>query len=916
MTRGLNKSFNFAKTFVIMVFALSFLFTVNQAGAQSIDPSIFQGLQQQNRGVANAQSPLDQAREDADKEDRDEAKEAAEEIAESVSLLEEDFRSRVDDPESELSQFGYDVFKSISMGVNASVGTVPGNYVLGVGDRLIVSFVGPTDRSMALNVDTEGRIIIPDLGQITVAGIRFSEFERNLKAKVSEAMLGTDVFVSLGSVRQIGVYVLGEVSMPGLHNLTSLSTVLQALAKAGGVKKTGSLRSIRVEVAGQSQVFDIYELMRSADVQTIALQDGARVIVPTIGRTVGVDGKVARPGIYELAKGEGNIKWSELLLLAGDTIRPRGNDFAVNRFEEDGTQSYRSLAAGNTNLLAGDLAVVNFKRDVVVGEVFLTGHVQVEGSYPLASAPTLSVLLKDTGAFDHSPYLAFGVIESVDPQSKARLYNHVNIANVVSGAVDVKLNDRDRVIIYSAEDVAFLSSPVLRGVVLTGEYKSAECRALNHIAEFVNNYGRERFAILSRNIYVDASDGAKEAADPSSDSMNRQDDLFSNQGGGVLSFSDVDEESANGSYGVNDEVGFDKEAEEEENNCVNIYEDNHGLLAYTLEHVASVSGSVRSPGLFPVSGAASLSSVVSFAGGFSRNADMTLIEVLMVDEGLTLGKESTRRLTFNGLTKSLDDVIIKPNYSIRANARSTDQESGTVLLAGEFARPGVYAIIKGETLSGLIERAGGVTGYAYPIGAVFTRLSAKESQQESFRRAAREINGALAVATVRSDVDADAIIAAQNLSRELESIEALGRVVVEADVSILRVRPELDIILEPGDKLIMPKRPNFVMLGGDLLNPGALQFISGKTVKTYLAEAGGTQRSADEDRIYIVHPNGVASPVKVSRWGSDNTPVLPGSTIIVPKNLDPLTTFERVTVLTQILSQLALSAASIAVIAN
>lgn len=913
MTKRINTQFNIAKTCLAFVFALLVVVPNNETIAQAFDPSLLQNLQRNGQGsnTTMQQSPLDRAREADAEEELSEAKEAAVEIAESISLLEEDFRGRTNDEESGLSQFGYDIFKSVSLGVNASVGTIPANYIMGVGDQLIVSFVGSTDRSITVNVDNEGRLILPDLSPINVAGRKFSEFEKDLKAKVSEAMLGTDVYVSIGSVRQVGVYILGEVSMPGLHNLTSLSTVLQALAKAGGVKKTGSLRAIQVEFNGQSKVFDLYALMSSSTEQNILLQDGSRIIVPTIGKTVGVNGRVARPAIYELAKDEDHIQWGELLNLAGDTTRPRGNDFSVNRFEEDGTQSLLSIDAASEQLLAGDLALVNYKRDVVIGEVFLTGHVQVEGNRPLASAPTLSALLKGTGAFGPKPYLAFGVIETVDPLSRARLYKHVNIENVVAGIEDVKLNNQDRVVIYSAADVSFLSSPVLRGVVLTGEYSSGECKALEGIAEFVNNYGRDRFAILSRNIFVDTSVTVEAIKENSTESFNldnsreldAQEELFSGQSGGVLSFDDVAEEGANG-------------LEEEQDSCIKIFEDNVGLLAYTLEHVAAVNGAVRTPGLFPISGEVPLSSVMAFAGGFSRDADMSLIEMLMVNQDSGGARESTIRSVVNGLAQSLDGVFIKANYSVRANSRTTDQESGTVLLSGEFARPGVYAIVKGEKLSELIERAGGLTNYAYPLGAIFTRLSAKESQQEGFRRAAREINSALAVAAVRSDVDAEAIIAAQNLSDELTTVEALGRVVVEADVSILRVRPEFDTILEPGDKLIMPKRPNFVTIGGDVLNPGALQFISGKSVKTYLAEAGGMQRSADEDRVYLVHPNGVASPIKLSRWGSDDQPVLPGSAIIVPKNLDPLTTFERMSVFTQILSQLALSAASIAVIAN
>ncbi|MCK5042081.1 MAG: SLBB domain-containing protein [Sphingomonadales bacterium] len=920
MIKGRNNKFLLALKSFAFIFALLLIVPNNNAVSQGIDPSLLQGLQQQGQGSVNQQSPLDNSREvAAQDEDLRKAQEAAIAISESVSLLEEDFRGRT---QTELSQYGYDVFQSVSLGVNASVGSVPGNYVLGIGDQLIISFVGSTDRTITLSVDREGRVIVPDLNPMHVAGRQFAEFERDLKAKVADAMLGTDVFVSLGAVRQIGVYVLGEVSMPGLHNMTSLSTVLQALAKAGGVKKTGSLRAIQVEVAGETRVFDLYALMRLTSEKNIYLQDGAKIIVPTIGRTVAVDGRVARPAIFELAKGENEINSGELISLAGDTTRPRGNDFAVNRFEADGSQSLMPLTGGEETLLAGDIVIVNFKRNAIVGAVFLTGHVQVEGGRPLASNPTLYDLLSGPNSFRPTPYLSFAVIETTDEQSKARVYKHVNLQRVLAGVDNVQLKDQDRVVVFGAVDVRFLSSPLLRAVALSGNYLEGQCNALSELAEFINNFGSDRFSVVSRNVFIESGANKEEDADLlteelelKNEEINRQNIDLNLQIEALNRQLDEQERrfSEDGDAFVVDDVS---EEEAIDDSCVRVFEENPGLLEYTLEYVASVSGSVRTPSLLPVSGEVPLSSVVAFAGGFSRDADLSLVEVLQVEAETGSASERTRRLIVNGMSQSLDNVSIKANYSIRANARPTDQESGTVLLSGEFVRPGVYTISKGETLSKLIERAGGVTEFSYPLGAVFTRLSAKLSQQESFRRAAREIDSALVVASIRSDVAADAIVAAQNLSKDLTTIEALGRVVVEADVSVLRVKPELDTILEPGDKLIMPKRPNFVTIGGDVLNPGALQFISGKAVSVYLAEAGGTQRSADKDRIYLVHPNGVAKPVEMSRWGADHSPVLPGSTIIVPKNLDPLTTFERVTVLTQILSQLALSAASIAVIAN
>ena len=144
--------------------------------------------------------------------------------------------------------------------------------------------------------------------------------------------------------------------------------------------------------------------------------------------------------------------------------------------------------------------------------------------------------------------------------------------------------------------------------------------------------------------------------------------------------------------------------------------------------------------------------------------------------------------------------------------------------------------------------------------------------------------------------------------------EALGRVVIEADPTVLQVRPELDSVLEPGDRLFVPKRPNSVLVIGDVLSPGALQFISGSTVDQYIRQAGGFQRSADEDRVFVVYPNGEARPVLLSVWNYTPVQVPPGSTIVIPKDPAPLNLFQIGKEFAQVVSQLAITAASLAVI--
>ena len=173
-------------------------------------------------------------------------------------------------------------------------------------------------------MDREGRVFLTDLDPIPAAGRTFGDFRGDLEARVDAAFIGTQVFVSLGAVRLVSVSVIGEVPTPGLHRLAGLSTILDALAAAGGIKKSGSLRKIRVERAGTFFWVDLYDLLISGTFdRDLALYEGDRIAVPVLGPTVAAAGKVLRPGIFELAEGQSDPRMADVIALAGNTIRPR-----------------------------------------------------------------------------------------------------------------------------------------------------------------------------------------------------------------------------------------------------------------------------------------------------------------------------------------------------------------------------------------------------------------------------------------------------------------------------------------------------------------------------------------------------------------------------------------------------------------
>ena len=266
------------------------------------------------------------------------------------SPVEREFRDRLSDPT--LRQFGYELFQSAQGSSGPLTGAVSDAYIIGPGDEVVVQFQGSTNDSRTVRVDREGRLVVGVVPPIQASGRSLGAVRNDLAAATRRTLQGTDVYVSLGNARAATVFVGGEVERPGQVSLTSLADISAALAQAGGVRRTGSLRNVRVVHAGGGvTVVDLYGLLGIGGPPAVRLRDGDRIIVPVIGDTVAIAGNVARPGIYEIRKG---TSVSALLDYAGGALRPRGNQIAISRIAPDGTEVFVRTAALASALIPGD----------------------------------------------------------------------------------------------------------------------------------------------------------------------------------------------------------------------------------------------------------------------------------------------------------------------------------------------------------------------------------------------------------------------------------------------------------------------------------------------------------------------------------------------------------------------------------
>jgi protein involved in polysaccharide export with SLBB domain len=314
-----------------------------------------------------------------------------------------------------------------------------------------------------------------------------------------------------------------------------------------------------------------------------------------------------------------------------------------------------------------------------------------------------------------------------------------------------------------------------------------------------------------------------------------------------------------------------------------------------------VSGAVERPGYYPVAGSVTLSQLLSAAGDLTENADTTRVEV--VKQKVNGGKIVADEVKRVDLTKSeASSLRLLGRYSVNVPAFINDVATGLVTLAGEVQRPGEYLIARDETLHDLIARAGGLTGVAYPLGAVFTRESLKDSQRESNIVLADQLEQSV-LQVASSDVDGagEQVTAVLKYAGQLRSQDVTGRLsvnVVLSDVSG-------PVYLQSGDTLTIPKRPSHVSVIGSVQKDTVASYSAGKRLSAYLAAAGGATRTADLKRAYILLPNGESTPA------DEESIIPPGAVIVVPPKTDRLTVLGLTDLVSRVLGNIATSVLAI-----
>lgn len=751
------------------------------------------------------------------------------------------------------------------------------DYVVGPGDGLAIDLWGGISRRLQRTVDGQGRISLPEYGPILVSGKSLGDVQTEVQQLMRTQLRDVSTDVSLSRLRTIRVYVVGEVANPGAYEVSSLSSPLNALVAAGGLTERGSLRAIKHYRGKQLiEVVDTYDLLlRGVSPDQKRLESGDSLLVPPVGPQVTIEGMVRRPAIYELRD---STSLEEALDLAGGILpaaalkhveverlaaHERRTMFSLD-LSEKGDNEVDEAKLRSFQVQDGDRIHIFPIAPYNEQAIYLQGHVLRPGRYSYRDGMTVRDLIASYSDLLPEPAGKYAEIIRLNPPDYRPSVESFDLSAALANPASAPpLKPLDTVRIFSKYDFEAAPEIWVDGEVRApGQYTTS---GQSHFRDAVYLAGG-----LTPNASMDSAQ------------------IFRTGKDGILTILSVNVRAALANDSAedpllqpNDRIVIHRNAEKVEPPAV------------------YVKGDVVSPGRYPLTSNMNVQDLLRVAGGLKPSADSqsaVLTHYNATATGIT-GVESLDLKFGNADAGHDDEKTLLANgdvLTIRQNLGWNDL-GASVTVRGEVEHPGTYGIRPGESLSSVLAKAGGFTPQAYPYGTVLTRKEVRDLELKSHLELVERIKAEQTQLKALPENDADqkntklnALAQTDSTLTQLETHLPVGRVVLNGTLNEKSFgRTAGETPLRNGDVILVPKKPNYVVVQGQVFNGTAVGYVPGRSAKWYLGQAGGFTELADKKAVFVIRADGSVLAAKNNRTVFSGDPMdavlMPGDVIVVPE---------------------------------
>ena len=772
----------------------------------------------------------------------------------------------VEDADTKTQRFGLSFFnQEISTFAPVDDVSVPDNYILGVGDSMVIQMMGTANERYSLEIARDGTIFIESLGVISVAGLSMKQAVEMIEQRVVNELFGSTVSINLGKLKAMNIFLAGEIKNPGMYSVSSLTSVTQALYQAGGITELGSIRNIQVLRSGEKiNTFDAYDLLIKGDsTNDIRLKSGDVVLIPPYQAIAEVKGESRRPMLYEISPGE---TVADLIAMS--------SGFAENASLSDSVLLTKPSAGLPLKALTLDLlnqddlkTPIGMDDTLIISKANISprNYIEISGASHRTGlmgwqeGMKLSDVITDVNKdFPQYVDLDFSMIARKPNPFSDFTFLRFSLRDFFQNNMhqDLELYEYDQILFFS-------STP--------NEIEIAE-DALN----------------IDREVSIELDDANI-----------------------TLDTEDLD----NSSIGETD-LTRNKELSEESKEFTRAK-----LLLPFIELIklntslqnpmklVSISGAVPYPGIYPLFEDASPKDLIRAAGGLTELAYADAIELRR--QTLNNLTYSTELIELNASNDNLEMVSTKlrPLDHLTVRKYTSQEQINMVTLTGEFVFPGEYVISQGESIVSVIERAGGFTKNAFINGSIYLKKDVKLSEIKRLKEYSDQIKRNYSASSLTQESSSSLDVGQfESILSMLESVEPTGRVAIDLSADNLE-----EFVVSDGDSLHIPLKTSSITVVGEVNVNNSLEYREEYTIDDYLRLSGGLTKRADEDSLYIVKANGSTIVLDKSsfRIFGRRPDIGPGDTIVVPVNIQYKDSLQNWTEITQLIYQSMVSIAAV-----